>query len=450
MKTPIRIIVAADLKGTSGASGTCRVMPNQTDDLFQTLKPSVTLSGGNTFSPEGMADFEVAAVQSKLGATTAEETTKILHDKAFQHIEAGYRGIDFLATKLPEEGVILEVLDTSYEDLRQRILDDIVKPEYAGRSDVPATVILGDFDFNYKPASMEVLADLAKMGEAIHTPFVAQTGADFFNLKHLLHLPTIKNPLEQLSARSYAAYHEFRETDTSFWCSLMLNRFLLRAPYDTEEYKEPASAGKPEQYLFARGIWVLGANMIKSFAAKEHLVGISGLGTGGEQLGLPYRALPLSRQESVNTPLEASLPIDIVEGLPYLGISPLSQIPVDMGGQSQPGMIYLHLAANLKHIPDPEGNQFGLLTVHASIAYSLMMGRVIKTATKYITENGPEGAAPSDLVDGVKAALLEDLWTKEPEEITVEAKENGLAITYRPNLVIHTRRFEIDLDIPVA
>jgi predicted component of type VI protein secretion system len=227
----------------------------------------------------------------------------------------------------------------------------------------------------------------------------------------------------------------------------MINRFLLRAPHATETYKEPASAAKPEQYLWGRGIWVLGANIIRSFQTKGHLVGISGLGTGGEQVNLPTRDLPLSRKEKVLTPLEAVLPIDIVEGLPYLGLSPLSQIPADMGGQNQPGMIYLHLAANLKQIPDPEGKQFGLLTVHTSLAYSLMLGRISNLAFKYSRDL--RGDTPEQKAVDLKNALMDDIGFKEEDEIQVEARDTGFSIVYSPHLVIHTRRFEIDLEIPL-
>ena len=444
MKTPIRIIVAADFKGTAGDKGLHQVLPGKTDDLIQQLGPEITLKSGVTVQIASMSDLEVSAIKSTVlsADATAEDVTAVLHDKTFQQVEGSLRGIDFLASTLPEEGVRLEVLDTPFDNLRRRVFDDIMTPDYNGQSDVPATIILGDFDFSYKGESFEVFRDLAKMGEAIRTPFVGQTGADFFNLKHLLHLPSIKNPTAQLSQSSYAPYHEFRISDTAFWACLMMNRYLMRAPYALDDYKEPASPSKPEQYLFGRGIWILGANLIKSFATKGHLVGISGLGTGGEQMKLPIRELPLTRTDKVLTPLEAPLPIDIVEGLPYLGLSPLSQIPPEMGGQSQPGMIYLHLAANMHQIPDPEQKQFGLLTVEASLAYSLMLGRITNLAAKYASNGSPDG-------ESIKSALLEDMWTKESDEIEVALESDVLKLKYAPHLVIHTRPFEISLELPL-
>jgi predicted component of type VI protein secretion system len=449
MKTPIRIIVAADFKGTLDSSRLLRAEAGKTDALIDLLKPRLVTKSGKEYQIQSMSDFGPEAVRSRLSSSVKTDTdvTAVLHDDSFRQVEASWRGLDFLVSKLPDEGVVLEIVDSSFDNLRRRILDLVVKPDYSGESEFPASIILADYDFSYKGPSFEIFKDLAAMAESLSAPFVAQTGPDFFNLKHLLHLPTIKNPLAQISSGAYTPYHEFRSSNAAFWASLMINRFLLRAPHSSDDYKEPADPSKPEQYLFGRSIWVLGANIIKSFSSKGHLVGISGLGTGGEQLNLPYRVLPLNRTEKIFTPLEASLPIDIIEGLPYLGLSPLSQIPTDMGGQNQPGMIYLHLAANMHHVPDVEEKQFGRLTVETSLAYSLTMGRISNLAFRLI--KGVQGKTKEEIAVYLKDELSKDMWIKEQDEIKTEATENSIRITYRPYLVIHTRRFDVEVEVPL-
>ena len=448
MKTPIKIIVVSDLRGSAGVEGAFPVAPGKTDALLEQLQPKLSLSPDKTVEIRSMEDFSLSRLKETLNLkeSSADEITKLLHNKAFQNAEASWRGIEYLVSRLPEDGVCMEVLDTPFEDVRKQVYDHVMKPEYEGKTEVPATIILLDYDFSHKGETFEVFCDLAKMGEAIKAPVVGQTTVGFFGMKHLLHLPTIQNPLERVMGQEHARYHEFRDTETAFWASLMINRFLLRAPYKEDGYEEPARADKPEQYLWGRGIWILGANIIKSFSTKQHLVGISGLGTGGEQLGLPIRELPITRSEKVQTALEAPLPTDVVESLPYLGLSPLAQLPEEMGGQHQPSMIYLHLSGNMHKIPDPEEKQFGLLTVHTSLAYSLMLGRVSNLGWKYseqLTSTNPEDACAE-----LKKLLLDDLWHKEEDEIVITPLENALRIEYNPYLVIHTRRFEISVDIP--
>ena len=285
------------------------------------------------------------------------------------------------------------------------------------------------------------------MGEAIKTPVVAATTAAFFGINHLLHLSAMKEPIQRLTSSAYRSFHQFRQTETAFWGCLTVNRFLQREPYNTENYVELCSASKPKTYLWGRGIWILGANLIESYNAKGHTIGLAGLGTGGEQYGMPTRILPLNRTESVVTPLEAPINMDTLEALPYLGLSPLAQLPREFGGDKQPNMLYLHMAANLHHIPDPEEKKIGLLTVHTSLAYSMIIGRISNLATQIIMNSEP--VPPDVMAEKVKAHLLANLWHKEESELTVVPKENGLFIEYEPHQVIHTRRFDISLLIPL-
>jgi len=58
-------------------------------------------------------------------------------------------------------------------------------------------------------------------------------------------------------------------------------------------------------------------------------------------------------------------------------------------------MIYLHLSGNMHKIPDPEVKQFSLLTVHTTLAYSLMLGRILNLGWKYseqLTSTDPKDA----------------------------------------------------------
>lgn len=444
MQTPIKITVVSDFAASKEHAAPIEVGPKKMDDFVRAVAPRIELSSQEVLTPTTMEELSLEAIRSRFSGSS-DAVTAALHDRTFQKVESALRGLSMLADRLPEDGSVrLEALHAPYEDVRRRVLEAIMKPEYEGKTETPATLILADYDFDCRKESFEVFADLARMAEAMKAPIAAQTGAGFFGLKHLLHLPTIKNPVERINAASYEDYRAFRETQTSFWSSLLLNRFLMRAPYQTADYEEPASAAKPEQYLWGRGIWILGANLIRSHAVKGHLLGLSGLGTGGEQTGMPTRVLPLSRTESVVTPLEASLPIDIVESLPYFGLSPLAQIPGEMGGQ--PELVYLHLAANMHHIPDEHGEQVGLLTVHTSLAYSATLGRVSNLALRRVRDLA--GTRPEEAAEKLERALREDLWTKEDDELCVTPADGSFHISYRPHLVIHTRRFEVELSIP--
>ena len=107
---------------------------------------------------------------------------------------------------------------------------------------------------------------------------------------------------------------------------------------------------------------------------------------------------------------------------------------------------YLHLAANMHHIPDTEGQQQGLLTVHRTLSYSLTLGFATNLCLSLVKQLA--GLAPDEAALKLAELLMEELWTKEKEEVGVTAGDGFLHVEYSPHLVIHTRRFEISFDIP--
>jgi hypothetical protein len=318
-------------------------------------------------------------------------------------------------------------------------------PEYNGETEVPLGAALLDFDFDHKPGSLEVLKDLAKMGQSLQVPLAAQTTAAFFGVGHLLHLPALKDLDKRLAGPEYTSFLGLRQREEATWLCLCMNRFLLRPTHETPSYSEPASADKPERYLWGRAIWVLGANLVRSWGAQGHPLGISGSGDGG-QSGLTVRELPISRTEKVSTPLEAVLPLAQVEMLPYFGLSPLTQLPVELGAQ-QPDMAYLHLAANLRHFTDPSGAQPGLLTVYTTLAYSLILGRAGALGLRLVPE--VSSLAPPEAAGRLRERLAEELGPLAQGELTVTPTEDGLQVKLVPELLIHSKPLEVELTIPL-
>ena len=154
----------------------------------------------------------------------------------------------------------IEIVNAEFSQLRSVLFEQVFKPEFDGITGTPAGLIVLDYDFDHKPASLEVLHDLARMGQSLQVPLAANTTAKFFGLSHLLHLAALKDLRALLEGPEYTAWSAFRKKEEASWLCLCLNRFLLRPPFMGEGYQEPASASKPESYLWGRGIWLLAAN----------------------------------------------------------------------------------------------------------------------------------------------------------------------------------------------
>ncbi len=292
---------------------------------------------------------------------------------------------------------------------------------------------------------LDVFKEMGKMAEALQAPVVGQATASLFGISNLLLLPAMNDPFDRMQTAQYASFNAFRDQETSRWACMTLNQFLLRSPYADESYTEPVAASKPETYLWGRSIWILGAKVMRSVAEHHHPGMISGMGTGGETKGLPTRVLPLTRTEKITTPLEASLPIEVFEALPYLGISPLTQLPADLGGQQQPDHVFFHLAANLRHFPDPQGEKRGRLLSYSTLAYSMLLGRTANICLRLLPEL--KGLSPETAVESLKKALGEQIAGK--GEVSVEAQNDVLIIDVVPEMLLHGKPFEIHLELPM-
>ncbi|MBN2717193.1 MAG: type VI secretion system contractile sheath large subunit [Deltaproteobacteria bacterium] len=446
-----KILVVSDFGGAdSSPQGIMDVYYENLNSVFDALQPVVVLNEYQRIHISGMADFSVENIcqQLSLNPGDSDKITEVLHNARFQQVESAWRGLALLQNKLNADGVQLAVLHSSSSDVRQIFYDSVMLPQYEGKMEIPFTAALFDFDFTHIKDSLEVFEDLVKMGEAIKTPVLASTNASFFGIKNILHLSAMKDPLERLMSAPYHPFHRFRETETAFWGCLTVNRYLQRRPHTSDDYSEPCSASKPESYLWGRGVWILGANLIESYNTKGHLIGLAGLGTGGEQHGMPTRVLPVNRKESIETPLEAPISLDTQEALPYLGLSPIAQLPPELGGDRQPQMLYLHMAANLHRIPDPTQEKIGLLTVHTNLAYSVLIGRISNLATKLM--KNADADSVEEMAKTVKQNLLANMWHKKESELSVVPDNTGILIEYKPYQVIHTRRFEITVHVPFS
>ncbi|MCB2186395.1 MAG: type VI secretion system contractile sheath large subunit [Deltaproteobacteria bacterium] len=449
MPTPFKLMVLADLVPGQPPAGPHQVAPGGAGDLLAKLAPEMRLGDPQVeLKFTSLEDFTPPSVQKgrqELAANPAK-LTAVLHHPLFQALESAWRGLDYLARALPPEGVELWVLPTSRDEVRSRFYDRVFKPEYDGVAN-PSGAVLLDFDFDHKPASLAVLADLAKMGQAMSVPLAAQAPASFFGVKTLLHLPALGGLDKRLAGPDYTSFTAFRQKEEATWLSLMVNRFLLRPPFEGLAYTEPASAGEPESYLWGRAVWLLGANLVRAWARDGMPIGISGMGLGGEQRGLALRDLPISRKETVKTPLEAVFPLDLTEMLPYFGLSPITQLPGELGGAQTPDAVYLHLAANLRQFTDPTQARPGLLLVYATLAYALSLGRASNLALSLAPEMA--GLAPAEAAAQLQQRLSGELGPLGQGEMAVTPEDGALHVLHKPSARIHGKNFELEFDVPL-
>jgi type VI secretion system protein ImpC len=136
----------------------------------------------------------------------------ILHDPAFQALEAGWRSVDFLVRRL-ETGEFLKVfvLDATLEELvgDPRLLMEL----FAGQGKDWA-LIAGNYRFGSSAIEASALRRIGQAAQAANAPFVAEAA-----------LP---------SEEAAEEWSELRRSPEARWIGLVLPRFLLRLPYGME------------------------------------------------------------------------------------------------------------------------------------------------------------------------------------------------------------------------
>jgi len=212
----------------------------------------------------------VAAVE----AAAAELMRGVLHDPAFQALEAAWRGLDFLVRHLEiNESLTVSVLNLS----RTELLADVMGAENLAPSALfrllvegtvespgadPWALVLGLYEFDQSPADRELLERVAKLARAAGAPFVAAAGAGLWQT-------VLQNP-GQLAADQ--AWKAWRSSPEAAWLGLTGPRFLLRQPYGKATdpiaafaFEELAGPHRREDYLWGHPALALGVLLGQMF-----------------------------------------------------------------------------------------------------------------------------------------------------------------------------------------
>jgi type VI secretion system ImpC/EvpB family protein len=214
------------------------------------------------------ARLHADAVDAELG----DRMRELLHDRAFQAIEAAWRGVHWLMTSVElDENLQLHLFDVT----RDELLADITaaggrigesglyralvdrwrrQPGAAGWS---ALVSLHQFGPSDTDAGL--LAALGLIASQAGAPFIA--GGEL--------------SLVDASEQRAPAWHALRGTEAAPWIALAAPRVLLRLPYGARTdpvqafaFEEAAAEPEHERFLWGSGALALAVLIARSFTAR--------------------------------------------------------------------------------------------------------------------------------------------------------------------------------------
>jgi type VI secretion system protein ImpC len=189
---------------------------------------------------------QTAPYVAAVDAAIAEQMRAVLHEPAFQSLEAAWRGVRWLISSVElDEQLQLHLLDVTREELladvvaaEGRIAQTGLRRTVVDRSRNPLgaegwSALIGLFQFGPSVADIGLLAALGLIASHAGGPLLA--GADW--------------ALAGDDAAALAGWQSLRRSEAARWIGLALPRLLLRLPYG--KLSDPIEAFAFEEFVGA-------------------------------------------------------------------------------------------------------------------------------------------------------------------------------------------------------
>ncbi len=208
-------------------------------------------------------------LEATINAAAAALMRIILHHPNFQALEAAWRALHFLVSRLETDALLkLYVLDISKTDLAAGlnavkdlrttgIYKLLVEQTVETPGGEPWSVIAGNYTFEQTREDAELLGRMAKIAAAAGAPFIAAAHANLLGCDSLTKTPDPDDWQPTADEDGHTAWQALHNLTEAAYLGLALPRFLLRLPYGTDtdpleqfDFEELADGSIHENYLW--------------------------------------------------------------------------------------------------------------------------------------------------------------------------------------------------------
>jgi type VI secretion system protein ImpC len=183
-----------------------------------------------------------------VNVATGKLMRMILHHPDFMAMEAAWKGLYFLVSRLETDALLkLYLLDVSKEELAADLgaVENLhatglyrllVEQSIETPGTEPWAALIGDYHFEKRHEDIDFLGRIAKIARASGAPFIAAASDKMVCRTSLVKTPDPDDWLQSASPEAAQAWQALRELPEAAYLGLVLPRFLLRLPYgaDTE------------------------------------------------------------------------------------------------------------------------------------------------------------------------------------------------------------------------
>jgi type VI secretion system protein ImpC len=301
----------------------------------QVLEGSITVSKDT----EAMINARIAQIDHLLSI----QLNEILHNAAFQKLEATWRGLRYMLDQ-SETSVQLKirVLNCSKRDLLRDLqrapefdqsaaFKKIYEEEFGVFGGEPFGALVGDYEFSKHPEDIELLEKISQVAAGAHAPFLTAASPELMNLESFTQLDAPRDLAKIFDTTEYAKWKSFRQSEDSRYVGLCVPHVLMRLPYgkDTKQidafnYEEAVDGSDHSKYLWGNAAWALGARLTQSFALYGWCASIRGVEGGGLVEGLPAHTFRTDEGDvALKCPTEIAITDRREKELADLGFVPL-------------------------------------------------------------------------------------------------------------------------------
>ena len=345
------------------------------------------LEGKMTLSRD--AEATIGARVAEIDRLVSLQLNEVLHNPAFQKLEATWRGIWHLVTQSETSEMLkIKLLNVPKRDLLrdlQRALDfdqsaffkKVYEEEFGVFGGAPFGALVGDYEFGRSGEDIELLEKVSQVASAAHAPFLSAASPEMINLTEYGQLTGIRDVSKVFDSTEYARWKGFRATDDSRYVALTLPHVLMREPYgkDTKQidefaFEEGVDGRDHSKYLWGNAAYSLAARLTNSFARYGWCAAIRGVEGGGLVEALATHNFRTDEGDvALKCPTEVSITDRREKELADQGFVPL----VHCKGTDYAAFFSVQTANKPKVYDKPEANANARLS--AQLPYMLAMSR---------------------------------------------------------------------------
>ena len=317
------------------------------------------------------------------------QLNEVLHNPAFQKLEATWRGIKHLMDE-SETGSNLKIklMNVSKKELlrdlqrapefdQSSFFKKVYEEEFGVYGGSPFAALVGDYEFGRGAEDVELLEKVSQVASAAHAPFLSAASPSLLNLEEFGQITGIRDVSKVFDSTEYAKWKGFRSSDDSRYVALTMPHVLMREPYgkDTRQieefaFEEGVDGKDHSKYLWGNAAYSLAARLTQSFAKYGWCAAIRGVEGGGLVEGMAFHNFRTDEGDlALKCPTEVSITDRREKELADQGLVPL----VHCKGTDYAAFFSVQTCNKPKVYDKPEANANARLS--AQLPYMLAMAR---------------------------------------------------------------------------